>query len=76
MSGGSLGGGDAWARDHEEILEHARGLGYDKITKKYLNTQEVLAMTRLRVFHFLLLTLPKKLGLRKWISLMRGKHLN
>jgi len=31
MSGGSLGGGDAWARDHEEILEHAKGLGYDKV---------------------------------------------
>ena len=31
MSGGMLGGGDAWARDHEEILEHARGLGYDKV---------------------------------------------
>ena len=32
MSGGSLGGGgDAWAKDHEEILEHARGLGYDKV---------------------------------------------
>ena len=32
MSGGSLGGGgDAWAKDHEEILEHAKGLGYDKV---------------------------------------------
>jgi len=33
MAGGMLGGGggDAWARDHEEILEHARGLGYDKV---------------------------------------------
>ena len=31
MSGGMLDGGDAWARDHEEILEHARGLGYDKV---------------------------------------------
>ena len=30
MSGGMFGG-DAWARDHEEILEHARGLGYDKV---------------------------------------------
>ena len=26
-----LGGGQAWARDHEEILEHARNLGYDKV---------------------------------------------
>ena len=35
MAGGALslldGGGDAWAKDHEEILEHARGLGYDKV---------------------------------------------
>jgi hypothetical protein len=32
MSGGMLGGGgDAWSKDHEEILEHARGLGYDKV---------------------------------------------
>ena len=33
MAAGALldGGGDAWARDHEEILEHARGLGYDKV---------------------------------------------
>ena len=26
-----LGGGQAWARDHKEILEHARNLGYDKV---------------------------------------------
>ena len=25
------GGGDAWSKDHEEILEHAIGLGYDKV---------------------------------------------
>jgi len=25
------GGGDAWSKDHEEILAHARGLGYDKV---------------------------------------------
>lgn len=32
MAGGSLGGGgDAWAKDHEEIIEHAKGLGYDKV---------------------------------------------
>ena len=32
MAGGMLGGGgDAWAKDHPEILEHARGLGYDKV---------------------------------------------
>ena len=33
MAGGMLGGGgDAWSKDHEEILEHARGLGYDKVS--------------------------------------------
>ena len=32
MSGGFGGGGDAWSKDHEEILEHARGLGYDKVS--------------------------------------------
>lgn len=60
MSGGMLGGGDAWARDHEEILEHARGLGYDKVEGVSLP----------------LLTRQKKLGFLLWISLMRGKHLN
>ena len=25
------GGGDAWLNDHKKILEHARGLGYDKV---------------------------------------------
>ena len=29
MSG--LGGGDAWAKDHDKILTHARGLKYDKV---------------------------------------------
>ena len=33
MAAGALldGGGDAWSKDHPEILEHARGLGYDKV---------------------------------------------
>ena len=26
-----LGGGDAWAKDHDKILAHARGLKYDKV---------------------------------------------
>jgi len=29
MSG--FGGGDAWSKDHDKILSHARGLGYDKV---------------------------------------------
>ena len=31
MSGLGLGGGDAWAKDHDKILAHARGLHYDKV---------------------------------------------
>lgn len=26
-----FGGGDAWSKDHDKILEHARNLGYDKV---------------------------------------------
>ena len=31
MSGLGLGGGDAWAKDHDKILAHARDLKYDKV---------------------------------------------
>jgi len=28
------GGGDAWTRDHDKILEHARGLHYDHVPRR------------------------------------------
>ena len=31
MLSGLLKGGDAWAKDHDKILAHARGLHYDKV---------------------------------------------